>query len=256
MKKTTLYLIALLALMMTGIGAMAQGGLAPLLNSTHTYTVTAGNAGNTFAWSIVEGVAGTDYTLTGASGLTATVVWKKTGTYTLQFRENAAVTGCITLISKTVVVSGNTFDVITPGTLAAICNAASGVPNYTGPTVATTVQFVVTMATGVSTFNPSWEFSFTLTPGTGATMGTVTSSAGTLSGTGPYTVTAVPSSGGTGTVTISFPLTTNMNTVNTAAILITSAKELSYLTPSNNTGNKAATQTVNAIPATTGFSSN
>jgi hypothetical protein len=256
MKKATFYLMVLLATMMLSMGVKAQTGLTPLLNSTHTYTVTPGNGGNTFAWSIVEGVSGTDYTLTGASGLTATVIWKKTGTYTLQFRETAATTGCITLISKSITVSANTFDVTTPSTLAGICNAASGVANYSTTSVATTVQFVITMATGVSTFNPNWEFNFTLTPGSGATIGTVSTSAGTLSGTGPYTVTAVPSSGGTGTVTISFPLTTNINIVNTAAILITSAKELTYQTPSNNTGNKAATQTVNAIPATTGFSSN
>jgi len=256
MKKTTFYLIALLALIMSSVGAMAQDGSTPLVNSTHKYSVTPGNGSNTFAWTIVEGSSPTDYTITAGNTTTATILWKTAGTYTLQFKETASTGSCIALVTKTIVVKNNTFDVVTPGTLTAVCNAASGVANYAGPTVATTVQFVVTMATGVSTFNPNWEFSFTLSPGTGATIGTVTSSAGTLSGAGPYLVTGLLSAGGIGTVTISLPLTTNINTLNTAAILITSAKELTYNTPSNNTGNKGATQTVNAIPATSAITAN
>ena len=253
MNKTITYLIALVALMITSIGASAQGGLAPLVNSTHSYSVIPGAVGNTFAWTIVGDTPVTDYVLTNGTTTTASILWKTEGTYTLKFTETNATTPCNTVIQNHVVVGSNTFAVTTPVALAPMCNAASGIPNYGPATVATTVQFVVTMATGNAnaTFNPNWEFTFTLTQGTGATIGTVVSSAGTLSGTGPYTVTAVPSSGGAGTVTISLPLTADITTVNTSAILITSAKELQYKTPSNIIGNKTATQTVNAIPATT-----
>ena len=257
MKKSSFYLIVLLALMMTSIGAKAQGGLTPLVNSTHTYSVTPGGGGNTYAWSIVEGTPGTNYTLTDGSTTTATILWKLAGTYTLQFRETSA-SSCITLIEKTVVVSANTFDVTTPPTLADLCNEASGVPNYASSTVATTVTFTVNMATGISSFNPNWEFNFTLTPSASTSIASVASNAGTLTGTGPYNVTAVPSGPGTGTgtATITLEFTGDINTAHTVAIAITSAKELTYNTPSNNSGNKSATQTVNAIPATTGFSAN
>jgi hypothetical protein len=255
MKKTAFYLIALLGILLSGKGAMAQGGLAPLVNSTHTYSVTAGNAGNTFAWTIVEGSSPTDYVITGGTTTTASILWKKAGTYTLQFRETAS-TSCITLISKTVVVSANTFDVTTPALLSPLCNEASGVANYASSTVATTVQYTVNMATGIASYNPNWEFSFTLTGSAGATLSAVASSAGSISGTGPYTVSGLTSASGTGTTTITLELTGDVNAAHTVAIAITSAKETSYNTPSNNTGNKNATQTVNAIPATTAFSSN
>jgi hypothetical protein len=255
MKKTAFYLIALVSILITSLGAMAQGGLAPLVNSTHTYSVTPGNAGNNFAWSIVEGSSPTDYVITDGSATTASILWKTAGTYTLQFRETSS-TSCITLISKTVVVSANTFNVVTPALLSPLCNEASGVANYSASTVATTVQYAVNMVTGIPSFNPNWEFIFTLTPSSGATISSVTTSAGSITGTGPYTVTGITSATGTGSVTITLELTGNVNTAHTVAIAITSAKELSYNTPSIVTGNKAAIQTVNAIPATTSFSSN
>jgi hypothetical protein len=80
MKKTAFYLIALVSILITSLGAMAQGGLAPLVNSTHTYSVTPGNAGNNFAWSIVEGSSPTDYVITDGSATTASILWKTAGT--------------------------------------------------------------------------------------------------------------------------------------------------------------------------------
>lgn len=254
MKKTAFYLISLLALIFVSIGANAQGGLAPLVNSTHTYTVTPGNAGNGKAWTIVGGSSPTDYTISAGTTAIATILWKTAGTYTLEFRETATTGSCIALVTKTVVVSGNTFDVVTPLTLAAICNEASGVPNYATATVATTVQFVVNMAT--ASWNPNWEFNFTLTPSAAATIGSVAASSGTLSGpvAGVYKVTGVASASGTGTTTITLELTGGINAAHTVVFAITSAKELTYNTPSNNTGNNTATQTVNGIPATTAIS--
>jgi len=254
MKKTKILLITLLGLMIASMGAMAQpGGLTPLVNSTHTYSVTPGDAGNSKAWSITQP---SGYTIiSGASTASVVIKWTTAGTYTLTYTETAPITLCKTVIEKTIVVSGNTFDVVTPATLAAICNEASGVPNYASSDVSTTVQFVVNMATGVSSWNPNWEFNFTLTPSNGTTISNVTSSAGTLT-SGPYKVTGLSSASGVGTVTITLELTGGVNAAHTVDFAITSATELQYNTPSNNTGNKAATQTINGIPATTAFSAN
>ena len=253
MRKTAFYLISLLALVFVSIGASAQGGLTPLVNSSHTYTVTPGGA-NTFAWTITGGIPA-DYTFNSAlNTASVNITWKTAGSYTLEFRETATTGSCIALVTKLVTVSGNTFDVVTPLTLAAICNEASGVPNYATGTVATTVQFVVNMAT--ASWNPNWEFNFTLTPSATATIGTIAASSGTLSGpvAGVYKVTGVSSASGTGTTTITLELTGGVNTVHTVDFTITSAKDLIYNTPSNNVGNKTATQTINAIPATTAIS--
>jgi hypothetical protein len=111
------------------------------------------------------------------------------------------------------------------------------------------------MATAVPTWNPNWEFNFTLTPSSGTISG-VAASSGTLTGSGPYLLTAATSSGGTGSVTITLELTGNINAAHNVAFAITSAKELQYSTPDKDSDDHTATQTINAIPATTGFSAN
>ena len=251
MKKTAFYLISLLALVFVSIGANAQGGLAPLVNSTHIYTVTPGNVLNTLAWTVSPA---TGYTInSGAGTASINIKWTTAATYTLTFTETNG--SCSTVKTSTVVVSADSFDVITPLTLAAVCNGSSGTANPPSTTTSN-LSFSVTMATGVPTFNPNWEFNFTLTPGSGATIAGISSSAGTLTGAGPYNVTAIPSASGTGSITISLTLTAGSFASNTAAVLITSAKELTYQTPSNNSGNKGAMQTVNAIPNTSAISAN
>lgn len=247
-------IVIIIILFVSTDGLYAQGGLAPLTNSSHTYTITPGNASNTLLWSVSGGAAG-DFTInSGANTASTNITWKKAGTYTLQFSETSS-TNCITLVQKTVIVTDNTFDVSTPGTLAATCNANSGVPNAPVNAI-TTVIFAVNMSTGNNAWNPNWEFGFTLTPSAGATLSNVKVSSGTLSGTGPYTVTALPSSSGAGTMTISVDVTGDATVVQTVALAINNAKELQYNTPDSNATNNGATQTINALPATTGFSSN
>jgi hypothetical protein len=69
-------------------------------------------------------------------------------------------------------------------------------------------------------------------------------------------VTGVTSAAGVGSVTITLDVTGDATTVQTGDFAITSAKELQYQTTESNATNNSATQTINAIPATTGFSAN
>jgi hypothetical protein len=254
MKKRAIIQILVSVLTLTGYGAMGQGGLTPLVNSTHTYSVTPGSVANTLAWTVTGGVPA-DYVInSGAATATVNITWKTAGSYFLEFRETSP-TSCITVVKNSVVVGVNSFDVSIPSVFAATCNAASGVPNAPANPV-TTISFTVSMASGNVAWNPNWEFSFTLTPSAGVTINNVVASSGTLSGTGPYTVTGATSAAGVGSVTITLDVTGDATTVHTVAYAITSAKELQYQTIEANAANNNATQTINAIPATTGFSAN
>lgn len=248
MKKTFTYLTTAVAFMFVSIGVMAQGGLSPLVGSTHNYTVTAESSGNTLAWTIVEGSDGTEYDIiSGAATQSINITWNTAGTYTLQFRETNG-NGCITLKQETVIVSANTFDVSTTDP-AATCNAKDGTVNPTGDAT-TSITFTVNMTTANASWNPIWEIDFTLTPAGVATIANITVSGGTLSGTGPYNLTALTSSGGNGTVDITMDVTGDAFTVQTVALAITSAKELDYNTPDMDNDDWDATQTINAIPNT------
>lgn len=252
MKKTFTYLIALLALMITSMGAMAQDGSSPLVNSTHTYSVNPGSSGNTFAWTIVEGTAGTDYTLGGTTSTTATITWKTTGTYTLQFRETATTGSCIALVTKSITVGANTFDVSTTSPAVA-CNDASGQANVPG-TYSTAVSFTVTMSTG-SSWSPNWEFTFGLA-GTNGTLSNVKVDGTTQSGSGPYTITGITSTSGAKTVTVTCDITGTPTVAQSVVLTITAAKELQYNTPDKDTNDYLATQTINAIPGTSAITAN
>ena len=254
MKKVNAIKLLVTLLTLVSIEAMGQGGLTPIVNSTHVYSVTPGNVANTLSWTITGGTA-SDYVInSGASTATTNITWKTVGTYFLEFRETSA-SSCITLVKNTIVVGNNLFDVSTPAVLAATCNAASNVPNAPANPV-TTISFTVNMVSGSTTWNPNWEFNFTLTPSAGATIGNVVTSSGTLSGTGPYTITGATSATGVGSVTVTLDVTGSATAVQTVAFAITSAKELQYQTTESNSANNGATQTLNAIPATTGFSAN
>ena len=168
MKKATFYLIALLALMMTSIGAMAQpGGLNPLVGSTHDYSVTS--SGGSLLWTIASGTAGTDYVINSSSTTTTVnITWKTAGTYSLTLTEtNASL--CKTIKQVSVKVDPNTFNVHTTN-LVATCNVAEDVINP--PTSYTNhVTINVDMSTGTP-WSPTWEFVFGLT-GTNGTISNV-----------------------------------------------------------------------------------
>jgi hypothetical protein len=229
--------------MIASIGANAQGGFAPLVGSTHNYTVTATG---TKAWTVSPT---TGFTInSGATASTVNITWTATGTYTLTFSETNA-SNCTTVKTATVVVGSNTFDVSTTSPTAK-CNSADGQANYSGSSATTAISFTVNMATGNTSWSPNWQFSFSLTPSSGATISTVAASAGTLSGTGPYTVTAIPSASGARTMTITMNVTGNIYQTHTVDLAITSANELVYNTPDRDNDDWAAIQTINSVPNT------
>lgn len=251
MKNFTKNLFIVTAFLLLGARAMAQDGQNPFVGSTHNYTVSAANdLTNTLLWEVTTGVAA-DYTInSGASSEVVNITWNNAGTYTLQFTETDATTNCATVKTMSITVTGNSFDVSTTSPVAT-CNAAEGQINYSGSTAATPVTFTIEMNTAVSSFNPNWEIQFTLTPGTGASISSVSAASGTLSGTGTYTLTGLTSTLGNGSVNITMDVTGDINTELDVVLAITSAKELTYNTPDVDTDDWSATQYVNAIPATT-----
>jgi hypothetical protein len=252
MKKTIIYLCLLLFTLVISSGVMAQDGTHPFVNSTHHYSVTAGNSGNAFAWKITGGTS-SDYTLTpGSPATSADILWKAAGTYTLEFRETSTTGSCITLVTKTIEVGANTFNVSTSSP-SAMCNAATNVPNVT-PDYVTHVQFSVAMTTG-TTFSPNWQFTFSLTP-TAGVISNVKVDGAAQSGSGPYTVTGLTSTNGSKTVIVECDITGNVNTFQQVAMSISNVKENTYNTPENNIADNAATQAINAIPSTSSISAN
>jgi hypothetical protein len=247
MKKVITKFMTAAALIMISIAANAQGGLTPLVGSTHVYSVTADDAANnTLAWTVSPA---TGYNInSGAATQQVNITWTTAGTYTVTFTETDAATGCATVKNATVVVSANTFDVSASNPVA-VCNAADGQVNYTDANATTAITFTIAMTTANAAFNPNWEITFTLNPGT-ATLGTVTANNGTLSGTGPFTLTGISSASGNGTVDITMNVTGGIYTAQTVELAITSARELTYNTPDVDNTDWTAIQTINAIPQT------
>ena len=248
MKKSKNYLIALVAIMTTSLGAFAQSGTTPLVGSTHNYTITPQSTLNTLLWSVVEA---SGYTINSQTIVTTTSVanikWTAAGTYHLQFKEtNGSL--CFTSKEMIVTVGVNTFDVSTANP-AVTCNAASGQINYSGTTATTVVTYKVDMTTG-TTFSPNWEIKFTLAPGT-ASLANVKAGATSLTPVlGVYTATGLTSTSGTGAVNITMDVTGDQYIAQTVLLTITSAKELTYNTPDVDTNDWTATQTISAVPNT------
>jgi len=254
MKKNLTYLIAIAAIMLLSLGAKAQGGLSPLVGSTHVYTITPGDAGNTKAWTLT-GTAGTDYVMTNGNTASATILWKTAGTYTLTFTETNPTTTCSTVKNVTVEVDDNTFDVSVTAN-AAFCNSLTGAINNNDANATTSISFPVSMVTGISTFNPTWEIQFTLAPGT-ATLASVAATAGTLTeSSGTYTLTAIPSASGAGAVNITMNVTGSKIVAQSVLLTITSAKELSFNTPDVDGDDWTANQVINPVPNTSDISAN
>ncbi len=252
MKKTITYLILAAAFMLAGFSTMAQGGLTPIVGSTHDYTITPESTSNTLVWSVTSGgTDGVEFDINsaGVSGVTsvANITWNTAGVYTLQFSETNA-TSCITLKQVTITVAANTFDVSTSDP-SATCNASDGTVNPSGDAT-TAIAFTVDMTTSRTDWSPTWEITFTLTPSSGSSIASVAASAGTLSGTGPYTITGLTSTSGDGTVNITMNVTEDAFTTQTTALAITSATALDYNLSDIDNGDWVATQTVNAIPNT------
>jgi hypothetical protein len=250
MKKITTCLISLLIALLVSVGAKAQGGLTPLVNSTHVYTVTPESGLNNLLWTVNPS---SGFTInSGATSASVNITWTLAGTYTLTFTETNG-TSCSTVKTATVIVSSNTFDVSTSSP-SPTCNSADGQANYGSSSATTSITYTIDMTTGNTAWSPNWQFTFSLTPSSGASISNVSASAGTLSGTGPYTVTAIPSSSGSKTMTITMSVTGAIYSAHTVDFAITSAKELQYNTPDKDTNDWTGTQTINAVPNTSSIS--
>ena len=248
MKKFTINLFAIMALMIISSAAMAQGGLTPLAGSTHVYNVTPGSGSNTLEWTVTPA---SGFSLTGDDTDEATITWTVVGSYTLKFTETNTTTGCATVKTTTVNVAANSFDISTASPTA-FCNNADGQINYAGLTATTAISIPVNMVSGISTFNPNWEITFTLTPAGAATLANVKAGSTALTPVlGVYTATGLTSTNGVGTVDITMDVTGDQYSVQSVVLNITSAKELSYNTVDVDTNDWTATQTINAIPQTT-----
>jgi hypothetical protein len=95
-----------------------------------------------------------------------------------------------------------------------------------------------------------------LAPGTAA-LTTVAASAGTLTeSAGTYTLTAIPSASGAGSVNITMNVTGSKIVAQSVLLTITSAKELSFNTPDVDNTDWTATQVINAVPNTSDISAN
>ncbi len=246
MKKFTINLFAIMALIIISTAVMAQGGLSPLVGSTHVYTVTPGSGSNDLEWTVSPA---TGFSITGDDTDEATITWTTAGTYTLTFTETNTTTSCATVKTATVNVAANSFDVSTSSP-ADFCNSADGQINFVGSTATTAISIPVSMVTGIATFNPNWEITFTLTPNSGTTITAVAATSGTISGTGPYTVTGLTSDSGAGSFNITMNVAGDIYSPRDVVLAITSAKELTYNTPDVDTDDWTATQTINSIPNT------
>ena len=253
MKKIFTYLFAIAALMIISAAAMAQGGASPFVGSTHGYKIIPGNAANDFQWEIIGGIAGDDYVVNSATltGDSINITWLTAdgNPYTLRFTETDKTTlQCATIKELTINVQASTFEVST-SEQADQCNSAVDTANPGSNT--TNVTFVVQMKTGLTTFNPDWEITFSLSAGGAVSLGTVTATNGDLSGTGPYILTNISANGdGTGSTSITVPVNGNAFTSLSPVFTITGAKELQYNTPDSDSGNWGAAATINPIPNT------
>lgn len=230
----------------------------------NTITLTSATGTDNQTVNIETNITTITYTTTGAtgadfSGLPAGISgsWAAnevnisgTPTETGTFNYTVELTGgCGTVTAEGTITVNNTFDVSTesPGQ---ICNAADGQINYTETDVATPITFTVDMTTGNTAWSPNWEITFTLTPGAGAAIDNISTTAGTFTTTGPYTLTNIPSTNGQGSVDITLEVTGNIYSDLTVDFEITAAKELQHNTPDKDNDDRTATQTVLAIPDT------
>ncbi len=250
MKKTTFYLIALMALMFIGGGAMAQNsGTVPYAGSTHIYTVTKSPSAGTLSWSVSGGG-----TLQGATdGTSATVLWGSTaGTYTVSVTETtSSPSSCSTQRSFTVTLIANPFNltVTAPG---ATCAAGSGtvIPDNASSPGNTTIVFNVA-ATGNLKAS---KFDYSLASSTGAVITSVVISNTIYSGIN-VSGTNMTLPGGVSSFTVTVIVASKFDQQDLVTLTISNGKDF-YGTPENLTtaADNEGTATINAVPKTSSIS--
>ncbi len=247
MKKLFTYLIAATALFAVATGAKAQDGWNPYVGSTHTYSVTPGNSGNTFQWVLSGGG-----TISGDKTTTASIDWDTPGTYTLSFTETDVTTLCSTVKQITVNVSSG-FDVAL-SSVDSVCNSAEGFVNFGGTDTTTTISYVIDMTSGTTTWNPDWQVTFSLS---GATVSEV-SYGGTVvtESDGSYTISGLSSTSGSGSVTVDVKVTGSAFSQHALLLTITGAVEDDFSSTFLGNGTTSDTGVVYAIPQTSPISAN
>ena len=254
MKRTKNYLIALVALMITSLGAMAQNtGSSPYLGSTHTYTSvkTTGMSGTTMAWSVDGG--GT--VVEAGNTLSAAITWTALGAHKVFVTETTAgPNSCSTIREFNVIVTANNFN-LTVTAPSADCAAGSGtvIPDGASNPGNTTVVYTVAFS-GDNTKTSTFDYALTST--TDAVISSVIISGGIYSGTA-LTGNDITIPTGTASFTITIVIASRFDVQDLVKLAITDGKDF-YGTPENNTSalDNEGTATINAVPNTTPISAN
>ncbi|GET32539.1 hypothetical protein PbJCM13498_14020 [Prolixibacter bellariivorans] len=270
MRKSIIKSIAMLALMFVSIGAWAQSGTTPYAGSTHTYTVTMEDVGNTATWSILDngGTAlsvGSDYTITatkaagpGSGVATAVITFSNSltaGNYSLRFTEAGT---CSTVRELPITISSNTF-YLTADADFNECHDLSGTVLGANPGVSsTTIDFTINLNkdAGWDISSGTWSFDYDLSFAN-ANYSVVsetliaTGQADTDLGTG-NTVTGVSVVGTANTATVRLVVEGDVNTADDITLTISNGKVVVGTTtvPDNGTGNKAQKISIEALPNT------
>lgn len=245
MRKSIIKSIAMLALMLVSVGAWAQGGASPYVNSTHHYTVTPGNAGNTLNWTVQGGVAGTNYQIISGQGTgDVEIKWLIAGAYTVQFTEtSAAPESCSTVREQTVNVQANSFAItITPP--ANGCADKDGTV-FSGNTFTSTRVFNVSISGGA----PAYTFDYQVAS-SNSNIASVVVNDGTSDIGNTASATGVTTSASSFTVTVT--LNSQVGQADDITLAIKNAVD-KYNTPEKTGADIVSNTTIYALPATTGI---
>ncbi len=261
MKKSILILVALVALMLTSLGTMAQGGASPYLNSTHTYTVTMEDGANTASWVIADnaGVAlATQPSFSsGKAGKVATMVitwadtWASVGDYKIWFIESGT---CSTKRELPISIIANTF-YLTMNADGSECHDLSGTILGVDAIGNTNLLFTVNLNKDSDWAIDNWKFDFTVNVSSGYTLQSVKLNAGAELGTsGNYSDQSVP--GTLATSIILVVINGHVETGATVTVALSNGKAVkgTTTTPDNGTGDKNQELTVDPLPATSAIS--
>ena len=245
MRKSIIKSIAMLALMFVSIGAWAQTGTTPLINSTHTYSVTAGNASNTLAWTVTSGTVGVDYSFTTATdGQSVGIKWLKAGSYTLRFTETSTSTGtCSTIREQPITVGSNNFEIAITAPADGCADADATV--LTGNTFTSTRVFNVSITGGA----PVYTFAYDVAS-SNSNIASVVVNDGTSDIGNTATATGVTTSASSFTVTVT--LTSTVGQQDDITLAIKNAVD-KYNTPEKTGADIVSNTTIYALPATTGI---
>ena len=242
MKKTTFYLIALMALMFIGGGAMAQNsGTVPYAGSTHIYTVTKSPSAGALSWSVSGGgvISGTN------TSTTVSVLWGATpGTYTVSVTETTTNT-CSTQKTFSVTVISNPYNLVVAGP-GISCAAGSGTIIPNNATFPGYTQITFTVAASGNAKDSKYDYQ--LTSSTGADITNVVidhpvSDGLNLSGAN------LTLSGGTPLITFTVTVKSRFDIQDLVTLTISNGKDF-YGTSENLTSDNIATATINAVPNT------